>query len=65
MSLRAAPKLIANLWSHNGTARKHIRGILKIGKLDALYKNILAGTVIVNEDIICFDIYRESVPSSL
>jgi hypothetical protein len=57
MSLRAAPELVSNLGSHDVTARGHIRGILEIGELDALYNNIFVRILIANKDIICLDIY--------
>ena len=48
MSLRAAPKLIANLRSHDVTTRRHIRSILEISKLNTLYNEAFVSVLIVN-----------------
>lgn len=57
MGLGAAPELISDLGSHDVAPRRHIRRILKVGKLDALNDNVLVRVFIVNKDIVCFDIY--------
>lgn len=57
MSLGAAPELVSDLGAHDGTIRRHIRSIFEVGELDALYGNILVSALIVNKDIVCFDIY--------
>jgi hypothetical protein len=46
MSLGAAPKLIANLRSHDVTTRR--RSILEISKLNTLYNDAFISVLIVN-----------------
>jgi hypothetical protein len=48
MSLRAAPKLIANLSSHDIATRRHIGSILEITKLNTPYNDAFVSVLIVN-----------------
>lgn len=57
MSLGATPKLVSDLGSHDSATRRHIRRILEISELDALYNNIFVATLVINKDIVCLNIY--------